>query len=254
MFTTTNNILLGKVLLEHDMLSSTNVEAKTLLSKSKPVEGTVIIAHGQTGGKGQFGNTWAAAPGENLTFSIILYPKFIPANRQFLLSQAVALGIRDALQPYLPQPALIKWPNDIISSGKKICGVLIENSLQGNLLADSVVGIGINVNQMQFNGLPGAASLQSLTGRQFDLNQVLHRVLSCMEGYYLQLLANREASVAEAYLQHLYLLNQPSTFIVDAETVEGCIKGVDANGRLLVEHPTGTKAYGVKEIALATNT
>ena len=170
---------------QHDLVDSTNNQAKILLSKSKPVEGTVIIAHTQQQGKGQYGNNWETVGGQNLTFSIILYPKFVPASRQFLLSQAVALGIRDALEPYLPQPAYIKWPNDIISSDKKICGVLIENSLQGNILADSVIGIGVNVNQSDFDGLPHAASLHTLTGRNFYLDRVLHRILSCIEGYYL---------------------------------------------------------------------
>lgn len=231
-------------------MDSTNDEAKILLSKSKPVEGTVIIAHGQQHGKGQYGNIWVAAPGENLTFSIILYPKFLSASRQFFLSQAIALGIRDGLQPYLTEPTYIKWPNDIITSGKKVCGVLIENSLQGHLLSDSVVGIGINVNQTDFSGFPQAASLKVLTDRHFDLNQVLHRVLSCIEGYYLQLLANRDSSVEQAYLNHLYLLNQPAIFEADSVVFEGTIRGIDGSGRLLVEGKDGVKAYGVKEIAL----
>lgn len=235
---------------QHDFVDSTNSQAKILLAKSKPVEGTVIIAHTQHHGKGQYGNNWATIGGQNLTFSIILYPKFIPATRQFLLSQAVALGIRDALEPYLPQPAYIKWPNDIISSDKKICGVLIENSLQGNLLADAVIGIGINVNQSDFEGLPHAASLHTLTGRTFDLDRVLHRTLSCIEGYYLQLLANREAMVESTYLKHLYRLNQPSTFVADENLFEGAIRGIDASGRLLIENSVGIKAYGLKEVSL----
>jgi BirA family biotin operon repressor/biotin-[acetyl-CoA-carboxylase] ligase len=251
LFTTTNNILLGKVLQQHDFVDSTNSQAKILLAKSKPVEGTVIIAHTQHQGKGQYGNNWLAIGGQNLTLSIILYPKFVPASRQFLLSQAVALGIRDGLEPYLPQPAYIKWPNDIISSDKKICGVLIENSLQGNVIADSVIGIGVNVNQSDFNGLPHAASLHTLTGRTFDLDRVFHRILSCIEGYYLQLLANREAIVESAYLKHLYRLNQPSTFVAGGNQFEGTIRGVDINGRMLVEDNDGVKTYALKEVSFS---
>lgn len=180
----------------------------------------------------------------------MLYPKFIPAARQFLLSQAVALGLRDALEPYLPQPTYIKWPNDIISSDKKICGVLIENSLQGTILADSIIGIGVNVNQSDFEGLPHAASLNTLTGRTFDLDRVLHRVLSCIEGYYLQLLASRDAGVESDYIKHLYLLNKPATFQGKTGPFEGTIRGVDTSGRLLVEDKDGVKAYGFKEISL----
>lgn len=250
MFTSTNNILFGKVLHEHDLVDSTNSQAKILLSNSRPVEGTVIIAHTQQQGKGQFGNQWATVGGQNLTFSTILYPKFVPAKRQFLLSQAVALGIRDALEPYLPQPTYIKWPNDIISSDKKICGVLIENSLQGDKLADSIIGIGINVNQADFEGLPQAASLHTLTGRVFDLDKVLHRVLSCIEGYYLLLLANRETNIEQAYLKHLFKINQPATFEASGRQFEGTIRGIDGSGRLLVEDANAIKPYALKEITL----
>lgn len=251
LFTTTNNILLGKVLHEHALVGSTNDQAKILLSKSKPAEGTVIIAHHQHRGKGQYGNLWNAQPGENLTFSIVLYPKFLSAAKQFLLSQAVALGIRDALKPMLPGPVAIKWPNDIMASGKKVCGILIENSVQGHLLADSVVGIGINVNQTNFDGLPHASSLALLAGQPFDLNLVLHKVLTNIEGCYLQLLAGREQQIGQQYLQHLYLLNQPARFQAMGQTFDGTIRGIDASGRLLIEDATGTKAYGVKEVGLA---
>ncbi len=251
MFTTTNNILLGKVLHALALVDSTNDEAKILLSKSKPLEGTVIIALQQSRGRGQYGNVWNTAPGENLTFSIILYPKFLSATRQFLLSQAVALGIRDGLQMYLPEPVYIKWPNDIVTSGKKVCGVLIENSLQGSTLADSVVGIGINVNQTDFEGLPHASSLKNLAERTFNLDQVLHRVLSCIEGYYLQLLANRDMQVEQSYLQHLYLLGQHTVFEADGRRFEGSISGVDKNGKLLIETTNGVKAFGIKEVSIA---
>lgn len=235
---------------EHDLVDSTNNQAKILLSNSKPVEGTVVIAKYQQQGKGQFGSNWNTVRGLNLTFSIVLYPKFIAANRQFLLSQAVAIGIRDALEPYLPQPTYIKWPNDIISSDKKICGVLIENSLQGNKLADSIVGIGINVNQAGFDELPNAASLHTLTGRVFDLDKVLHRVLSCIEGNYLLLLANRNTSIESAYLKHLYMLNQPATFEANGNALYGTIRGIDESGKLLVEGASGIRPYGLKEISL----
>lgn len=250
MFTTTNNILLGKVLQEHALVDSTNDQAKILLSKSKPVEGTVIIAHAQQHGRGQYGNIWKTQPGQNLTFSFVLYPKFLAAPKQFLLSQTIALGIREALQAYLQEPVFIKWPNDIVCTGKKICGVLIENSLQGNTLSDSIVGIGINVNQTDFTEMPFAASLQTLTSQSFDLNPVLHRVLACIEGYYLQLLANREANITEAYLQHLYLIDTPAVFEAEGGAFEGTIRGIDASGRLLVQTGQSTKAYGIKEIGL----
>lgn len=227
---------------------STNSFAKEVLSKSKPIEGTAIIAYEQYAGKGQFGNVWLSEPGKNLTLSLILYPTFIAPAKQFLLNMALSLGIRDCLQHYVKQPVYIKWPNDLLCSGHKLCGILIENNLQGQTIAESIVGIGINVNQIDFPEGLGAGSLAGLAGQQLDLDKVFHDLMSQLEYRYLQVRARRFDEVRFGYLSHLYQKDAWHTYQSDGETFEGKITGVDLAGRLVVDTPKGARTFMNKEI------
>ncbi|HYH55846.1 MAG TPA: biotin--[acetyl-CoA-carboxylase] ligase, partial [Anseongella sp.] len=142
-------------------MDSTNNFAKELVANSGPVpDGTVIMAEGQYGGRGQADNTWLSEPGKNLTFSLILNCEFLPPAEQFCLSMAVSLGVLGTVKRELGKEALIKWPNDIYFGAKKLGGILIENVLMGSLLRSSVTGIGLNVNQTHFPRLEGATSFR----------------------------------------------------------------------------------------------
>lgn len=139
--------------------------------------GAVIAARVQTAGRGQRGNTWESEPDANLTFSMLLRPRTILAARQFELSMLVALGVCDALAEASGETFSVKWPNDIYYGDKKICGILIENSLEGVRIGRSIAGIGINVNQRQFvSDAPNPISLSSITGRDYDLASLLEDV------------------------------------------------------------------------------
>lgn len=139
--------------------------------------GAVIAARRQTAGRGQRGNTWESAPGANLTFSLLLRPKVIEAATQFELSMIVALGVCDALASASGLEFCVKWPNDIYVGDRKVCGILIENSLEGRRIGRSIAGIGINVNQREFvSDAPNPASLRQLTGRLYALEPLLHDV------------------------------------------------------------------------------
>jgi len=154
-----NNLFIGKVYIKLNEVNSTNEYAKVLLSKNKPSEGTVIFAHYQTNGKGQFGKTWKSEKGKNLTFSIILYPNFLEAKRAYSLNQAVSLGLKDCIESQ-KIPVSIKWPNDIYYHDKKLGGLLIENGLVGENINYSIIGIGLNVNQTTFSQeIPNPTSL-----------------------------------------------------------------------------------------------
>ena len=144
---------MGQVFEEFEMLPSTNQYAQELLSKSKPVEGTVISAQNQHAGRGQIGSSWEAAPGQNLTLSIILYPQFLAIQHQFQLNQSISLGVRDFIAKYVQKPVKIKWPNDIYVNEKKIGGILIQNTLSGSSIQSTIAGIGINVNQKHFESM-----------------------------------------------------------------------------------------------------
>lgn len=158
--------------------------------KKKPgiVHGTVIAADSQTAGRGQRGNSWEAEPGKNLTFSLLLEPEHIPARRQFAISRAVALAICDCLRHWLSNHAdeiAIKWPNDIYVGNRKICGILIENSLQADRICRTVVGIGLNVNQTVFRSdAPNPVSMAQLAGFEFDLDTLLDDLATTIISYF----------------------------------------------------------------------
>jgi BirA family biotin operon repressor/biotin-[acetyl-CoA-carboxylase] ligase len=128
--------------------------------------GYALMAREQTAGRGQRGNSWEAAPGENITLSLMLRPEAIPAARQFEVSEAVALGVVDLLDSLGIADVAVKWPNDIYVADRKVCGILIENSLSGTAIARSIAGIGLNVNQLTWRSdAPNPVSIAQLTGR-----------------------------------------------------------------------------------------
>lgn len=150
--------------------------------------GLTVAAREQTAGRGQRGNSWEAEPGANLTFSMLLEPRQIEAARQFELSMLIALAVAEFLDGLGIPDVQVKWPNDIYAGDRKICGILIENTLSGKSLARSIAGIGININQHAFRSdAPNPVSLTQLTGRSYDLEPLLadvaERILTAVEGY-----------------------------------------------------------------------
>ncbi|MDR0825425.1 MAG: biotin--[acetyl-CoA-carboxylase] ligase [Prevotella sp.] len=163
---------------------STNNYLKDLQLKHKLEEGTVVWSDFQTAGKGQQGNSWESEEGKNLVFSIVFYPKKIKANEQFILSQIVSLAVADCLRTYT-ENITIKWPNDIYWKEKKICGILIENSLIDNVITRSVIGIGININQTKFESdAPNPVSLRQITGECHDLKFLIEGIQTTIIEYY----------------------------------------------------------------------
>ena len=151
---------------QYSELTSTNTELARLADEGAP-HGTVAIAECQTAGRGQRGNTWESAPGENVTMSVLLHPDGIEPRRQFAISEAVALGVAETLDIYLPagMRAEVKWPNDIYVGNRKICGILIENRITSTTIERAIAGIGLNVNQELFvSDAPNPVSLRQLTG------------------------------------------------------------------------------------------
>ena len=157
---------------------STNNYLREQCAKDRLPEGSLVIADFQTAGKGQVGNSWESEAGKNLMFSILLYPDFLPANRQFLISQIASLSVKETLDEYTDS-VTVKWPNDIYWKDRKICGMLIENDLSGHNLYCSIIGIGINLNQAVFRGdAPNPVSLFQIIGKEVDREEVLDRFLS----------------------------------------------------------------------------
>ncbi|WP_375436423.1 biotin--[acetyl-CoA-carboxylase] ligase [uncultured Hymenobacter sp.] len=229
--------------------ASTNTEAQDLIYRNRATDGCVVITDKQTAGRGQRGNHWEAAPGENLTLSVIWRPTFLPAPDQFSLSQAVALAVHDWAGTLLgPDPVLrVKWPNDIFFGDKKLGGILIENTLSGTMIQHSIVGIGMNINQREFQ-VPTATSFAALTGRAYALATLASRLLEHLERRYLQLRAGRLAAIRSDYCQVLYRYQQPHLYEIDGRQITGEIVGVDEAGRLILAASGQVRFFDLKQI------
>lgn len=228
-------------------MGSTNAECKNPCY----AHGDAVVAVEQTAGRGQRGNTWSSKAGENLTFSLVWEADFLAAREQFLLSEAVALALVDTLAGYGIE-ATIKWPNDIYVGHKKICGILIEHDLGiAGRLARTIVGIGLNVNQTEWDeSIPNPTSIALLTGERRGTNDVFGDLYEALERRFEQL-KNAPDSVQTDYLARLYRLNKPSTYALpDGKQFRGTIRDVRPTGELMVEHEDGgfVKPYLFKEI------
>lgn len=169
-----------------DETDSTNQYLSRLCSRLQEsvAELTTVTAEFQTAGKGQRGNTWEAERGKNLLFSFVLYPTFLEARRQFTLSQIVSLAIKEELSLWTDD-ITIKWPNDIYWKERKICGILIENDLNGSRIGRCISGVGLNINQEVFSGnAPNPVSLKQITGKEHDRHEILTRILRRIQTYY----------------------------------------------------------------------
>ncbi|MDE7096770.1 MAG: biotin--[acetyl-CoA-carboxylase] ligase [Muribaculaceae bacterium] len=162
-----------------DEVDSTNAYImRNVADLESPV---MIIAHTQTAGQGQRGNSWEAEPGKNLTFSIFFRPVGLPPMSQFSMSEAVALAVVDFLSLH-GIDAKVKWPNDIYVGDRKICGILIRHSVMGSGISYSVIGVGVDVNQTQFfSDAPNPVSMKQLTGETYDLSALEKEMAEIME-------------------------------------------------------------------------
>ena len=244
-----NTLFLGKDIHFLPDCHSTNDMALQALRQKEAGEGSIFITNHQTRGKGQRGNSWETKPGENLTFSVVLQPKFLDLSEQFLLNIAISNAIRRCLQEYVPG-LLVKWPNDLVVPGfGKIGGILIENLVGSSGWDYAVVGIGININQNQFAS-PKATSLSLITGNTYPLEELFKLIIVHLEQAYIALKKGKNAVLTREYLQHLHLIDEWAVFKVGEEDLEGKIIGLTDSGNLLLELPTGRQqSFGIKEIS-----
>ncbi len=239
----------GHYLVELEEVDSTNNYLKEMLAKDKPSEGTAIMANNQFSGRGQIGNSWMSEPGQNLTISYLFYPGFLEASKQFYLNMAVSLAVKDCCEALLRDEVKIKWPNDIYYRDTKIGGILIENSICGNMLSTSIVGIGLNVNQTVFDAsLPNPSSLKIIAGKEFDRHEALSTLNIYMEKYYLQLRQQHYNFLEKAYTVAMYRYQQTHEFRKANQMVRGEINGVTKEGKLILHCNGKEQRYNFKEI------
>jgi BirA family transcriptional regulator, biotin operon repressor / biotin---[acetyl-CoA-carboxylase] ligase len=242
---------MGKHLVFMPECHSTNTLALELCQQSNAPEGTLVITNNQTAGRGQRGNSWESQQSMNLTFSVVIKPTFLAVQDQFMLSMVTSLAMYDYLNAMCQVPSFIKWPNDILANGRKICGILIETQMMGEQFTSAVIGIGFNVNQQHF-AVSTATSLGLIMGNVFDLQSVLEELLSRLESRYLLLREGRAKEIKEDYLKHLYRLNEEHIFRCGDQQFTGRILGVDDQGLLRVMTGDEDKRFGMKEIAFVS--
>ena len=244
-----NTIFLGKDVLFLPECHSTNDRALELIRSGHAREGSIVICSNQTRGKGQRGNTWESEPGLNLTFSLVLTPLFLDISEQFSLNMMVSGSIRKLLQEYIPA-LKVKWPNDLVVPGRgKIGGVLIENVLSSGKWEFAVVGVGLNINQLQF-GHAKATSLAALTGGFFDLEELFRMLIAHLEQGYISLKKGKVDEIHRDYLHHLFLREEWAVFVEKSNEFEGKIAGVSKEGRLRMELKDGSdRLFDLKEIS-----
>ncbi len=245
-----SGLFVGQNLITIKQVDSTNNFLKDALSNSKPVpEGTVIMAESQYAGRGQQQNKWHSEDGKNLTFSILLKPSFLPLAQQFDLTRAVSLGVINALSPLLGDKLKIKWPNDIYYADGKLGGMLIENMVQGSQIKNSIIGIGLNINQENFPlDVPNAISLKQILHTDYDLKMLLSEICKNIEVLYLNLKSGRFDLVRKMYLDRLYWLNEDKIFKANGKIFNGTIIGVEDSGLLILRSDEQVQTYNLKEI------
>ncbi len=203
---------------------------------------TVVVADYQTAGRGCGTNRWESERSKNLLFSLLIYPEQIPASKQFQISMAISLAIVDAVGQLVGDLS-IKWPNDIYWRNGKICGILIENTLKGVTIKDSIIGVGLNVNQREFKSkAPNPVSLWQITGQETDRELLMKDILKSFDGYLT-------ADVKERYMKTLYRRKGFHPYVDNDGAFMAEIIDVEDDGHLLLRDDNGSeRRYAFKEV------
>ncbi len=228
---------------------STNEIASEIIQNQSFFEGTVVITDNQTAGKGQRGNSWESNAGQNITYSILLKPLFLHINEQFKLNIAISLAIYEFLCKYLSKDLRIKWPNDMYVGNKKIGGILIENSISGNRISNTIIGIGVNVIQQSFSHSKATSLALETKISDWQIHSLIEILCECIEKYYLQLKNGQHLIQKQKYLERLFWYQENKTFIVQQEKKIGKIIDINPQGKLMIDFDGKVLDFDLKEIS-----
>lgn len=239
-------------IIKLDAIDSTNSFLRKLSLTKNLDDFTAVMADFQTEGKGQMGAKWTSDEGKNLMVSIFKKISFLDTEKNFFVSMVVSLSIFKAMEVLQIPKLKIKWPNDILSENKKIAGILIENVIKQGKLQVSIIGIGLNVNQTEFENLPKASSLRLISGRVWDKDEVLQEILKQMKNHFELLVLGSYSTIKMAYGTNLFRKDQPSTFKDEnGAQFSGIILGVTDTGNLQVQLENRIiKEFQLKELRL----
>lgn len=242
-----NTLFLGKDVMYLPSCHSTNSYLSSLLASEELNDGFVLITDTQLAGQGQMGTTWEAEPYKNLTFSLYLKTEWLAIRYQFYISMVVALAIKETLAIYIKDDIHVKWPNDIFIKKSKIAGVLIKNTIVSNKIKNTIVGIGLNINQLNFS-YPLATSILKITSKVNQPNQVFSVLLTAIEKYYLELKNHNFQYIKNLYEDSLFQNNNKAQYIIKGNLQEAIIKGVEDSGMLKMLIGDEIKHFDLKEI------
>lgn len=231
-------------------LPSTHEYAIDLLTKTKPIPFTAIVAGHQSAGRGRFDRTWTSETDANALFSVIYYPSNVQAQEIFLLNMCATLATIHILALLHIDNANIKWPNDVLVDGEKICGTLIQNQLTGKHISSSVVSAGINVNQRSWPAPIRATSLALQIGSDSEVHDIIERwILAFKQLTHLLSSEKGKQSICDQWLNHLIGYNIIGHFQdKDGEVFQGTIRSINTNGKLRVERDQTTEHYSMDEL------
>ncbi len=243
------DILHGYRIKYYPEIDSTNAEAHRLIGMGEVGHKLILVADYQQSGRGQTGNHWESEAGKNLLFTLCVQPVFLPSKNQFLLSEIVSLATCETLNEYCPGIE-IKWPNDIYYGEKKLCGILIENTLTSTKIAQSFIGVGINVNQVTFNSdAPNPVSLLQINGNEIDRKNILETFIRHFDIYFNQLSNNDFSSVQKDYRNHLFRREGFHPYRDSKGEFQARLVDVLQDGHLILQdEKCQTRSYMFKEV------
>ena len=230
-------------IIKLDAIDSTNDWLKEKFLQGNCIEGDLVWVNDQTNGRGQRDNRWISAAGKNLTFSLFKVFGKLLVRDQFLINCSVTLAILMALKEINIPDLSLKWPNDILSGNKKIGGVLIENFVRGERFSGTIVGVGLNVNQDNFDLFPKASSILMLTQKEQHLDELLKRILEKFNDFFEQCKSENKIELINQYQANLYMKDQWVDFENSDSTLKGKIKGINSKGKIKIEKENGTVEY-----------
>ena len=238
-------------LIKLNATDSTNNYLKQLILERTLDDFSVVVANHQTNGRGQRGSSWLSEKDKNLTFSVLKRNISIVANQQFLLNILVSLSIVKTLEGFNIPKLAIKWPNDILSDHHKISGILIENLIKNKQIEYAIIGIGLNVNQVKFEGLSKVSSLKNIMPLPVDKDELLTKIIDKLKMYFKLYSENGSEFLNSEYESYLFRKDKPSTFSShDNSLFTGIIRGVSASGKLCVQIEDFNKEFDLKELKL----
>lgn len=235
-----------------DRIDSTNGYLLGLGEKGFP-EGTVAVADEQTAGRGRFGRRWEGEPLSSLLFSVLLRPEFLKRDEVFILTFAAAVAVAEALEKVADVKPELKWPNDVLLGGRKVCGILLESNFEGDTLKYLVLGAGLNVNQPDFPAelRDKATSLFLATHRKFDREELFSAILTQFSLVYETLKAGDFYSVMKRWRERSRMFGEKIELRVGESVIRGILEQVSDEGTLLVRTPEGTRKFTAGEISLS---